>query len=156
MDIRFDDLKALTGLVSDEYGDFGEPLRVTQAMVDQFAELTMDHQWIHVDDQRCRENSPFGGPIAHGFLVLSLVNKLNATAGGPRIVGYGSVINYGADKLRFVGAVPSSCELHARRRIAHVRKKGPGGTQISAETEVWVVGSAKPAMFYRSLALFLP
>lgn len=152
---RFDDLETLQSLVSEELGPFGEPIRVTQAMIDTFAKLTMDEQWIHVDPQRCKRESPFGTTIAHGFLVLSLLTALR-DGSDTRIVGYGSVINYGADKLRFVSPVPSDSLIHARRRIAHVRKKGIGGTQITFESEVRVVGADKPAMLYRSLALFMP
>lgn len=155
MDVRFDDLAALQGLVSEDFGDFGEPLTVTQAMIDRFADLTDDHQWIHVDPERCRLDSPLGTTIAHGFLILSLLTALKPPL-GPRIVGQGSVINYGADKLRFVEPVPSGSDIHARRRIAHVRKKGVGGSQLTFETEIWVVDSAKPAVTYRSLVLFMP
>ena len=153
--VRFDDLEALSALVSDELGPFGEPILVSQAMIDAFAKLTMDEQWIHVDVERCARESPFKTTIAHGFLVLSLVTALKSE-GAAQIVGYGSVINYGADKLRFVSPVPAGSQIHARRRIAHVRKKGIGGTQITFETEVQVVGADKPAMIYRSLALFMP
>jgi acyl dehydratase len=154
-EVRFDDLPALTNLVSEEMGPFGAPLLVSQAMIDAFAKLTMDEQWIHVDPARCAKESPFGVPIAHGFLVLSLTTALKP-GGDTQIVGYQSVINYGADKLRFVSPVPSNSEIVARRRIAHVRKKGVGGTQVTFETEVRVVGFEKPAMLYRSLALFMP
>ncbi len=154
-EVRFDDLEKLQALVADELGPFGEPLLVSQEMIDRFAKLTMDEQWIHVDVARCDKESPFGAPIAHGFLVLSLVTALK-DGSDRRIVGFGSAINYGADKLRFVSPVPAGARIHARRRIAHVRKKGIGGTQITFETEVRVVGADKPAMLYRSLALFMP
>jgi acyl dehydratase len=154
-EVRFNDLETLKTLVSEELGPFGEPIGITQAMIDQFAELTLDKQWIHVDPVRCEKESPYGTTIAHGFLVLSMVSALKSGS-DTRIVGAGSVINYGADKLRFVSPVPAGSEIHARRRIAHVRKKGIGGTQLTFETEVHVVGAEKPAMLYRSLALFMP
>jgi acyl dehydratase len=155
MDVRFDDLEVLQALVSEEPGAFGEPLTVTQAMIDRFADLTDDHQWIHVDAERCRRDSPAGTTIAHGFLILSLLPALKPPL-GPRIVGQGTVINYGADHLRFIEPVPSGSAIRARRRIAHVRKKGVGGTQLTFETEIWVVGRTKPALSYRSLVLFMP
>jgi acyl dehydratase len=155
MDVRFDDRAALQALVSEDFGVFGEPLTVTQEMIDRFAELADDHQWIHVDVERCRRESPLGTTMAHGFLVLGLLTALKPPL-GPRIVGQGSVINYGADKLRFVAPVPAGSAIHARRRIAHVRRKGVGGTQLTFETEIWVVGSTKPALLYRSLVLFMP
>lgn len=153
--VRFDDLEALQTLVSEELGPFGEPMLVSQQMIDRFAELTMDEQWIHVDPERCAKESPFGTTIAHGFLILSLVTALKSGS-DLEITGYGSVINYGADKLRFVSPVPAGSRIHARRRIAHVRRKGPKGTQLTFETEIHVVGADKPAMIYRSLALFMP
>jgi acyl dehydratase len=155
MDVRFDDLDALQALVSEDFGDFGEPLTVTQEMIDRFADLTDDHQWIHVDRQRCQRESPLRTTIAHGFLILSLLTALKPPL-GPRIVGQGSLLNYGADKLRFVAPVPAGSAIHARRRIAHVRKKGVGGTQLTFETEIWVVGQSKPALLYRSLVLLMP
>jgi hypothetical protein len=154
-EVRFDDLEGLQALVSEALGAPGPAKVITQAMIDAFAELTDDRQWIHVDPERCAAESPYGVPIAHGFLVLSLVTALSQ-GGDDRIVGYGSVINYGADKLRFIRPVPAGSTVCARRRIAHVRKKGVGGTQITFETEVWVEGEDKPAMLYRSLALFMP
>lgn len=154
-EVQFDDLATLQTLVSEELGPYGPPITITQEMIDAFGKLTRDEQWIHSDVERCAAESPYGTTIAHGFLVLSLVSALGSGS-DTQIVGYGSVINYGADKLRFVSAVPSNSEIHARSRIAHVRKKGIGGTQITFETEVRVVGADKPAMVYRSLALFMP
>ncbi len=154
-DVRFDDLEALRALVSESFGPFGPSLRVTQAMISAFAALTHDQQWIHVDAERCARESPSRTTIAHGFLLLSLLPAL-ARGGDARIVGQGSVINYGADHLRFMSPVPSESDIHARRRIVHVRKKGLGGVQLTAETEVRVVGADKPAMLYRSLTLFMP
>jgi acyl dehydratase len=152
--VRFDDHEALQALVSPELGPWGEPLTITQEMIDRFADLTGDRQWIHVDVERCRRESPLGTTIAHGFLLLSLLPALAGPGG--QIVGHKTVLNYGADNLRFLSPVPSGSAVHARRRIAHVRKKGVGGTQLTFESEVAVVGAEKPALAYRSLALFLP
>ncbi|MFP6683508.1 MAG: MaoC family dehydratase [Polyangiaceae bacterium] len=153
-EIRFDDLETLQQQISEEYGDFGSPIHVSQAMIDSFAEITMDPQWIHVDVERAMRESPFGGTIAHGFLVLSLMTALQ-DGSDLRVVGYGSAINYGAEKLRFVSPVPADSDIHCRRRVQHVRRKGPG-TQISYDVEVAVVGAEKPALVVRQLALFLP
>jgi acyl dehydratase len=152
-EIRYDDLPALEALVSDGFGPFGRELEVTQRMIDAFAELTGDHQWIHSDVERARRESPFGGTIAHGFLVLSLLGPL-AEGTGPRIVGHRTVINYGAEHLRFVSPVPSASRIHARRRLVAARRKGHG-TQITFETEARVVGGERPALVCRSLVLFL-
>ncbi len=154
MKVRFDDLDALAALVSDELGPFGEPLVVTQEMIDRFADLTGDRQWIHVDVERARREGPFGGTVAHGYLVLGLLTALKS-GGALEIVGYASAINYGLDQVRFVSPVPAGSAIHARRRIAHVRKKGPNGTQVTFESEIRVVGAERPALVCRSLALFL-
>jgi len=153
-EIRFDDLDSLQRLVSDELGPWGPAKRVTQAMIDQFADVTGDHQWIHTDAARARSESPFGTTIAHGFLILSLLPSLR-DGSEIRVTKMSSVINYGADRLRFIQPVPAGAEIHARRRfVAAVAK--PRGTQLCTETEVRVVDSDKPALFYTSLALYMP
>ena len=152
-EVRFDDIPGLEKLISDQHGPFGEPITITQKMIDDFADITQDHQWIHVDPERATKEGPFDGTVAHGFLVLSMVTALGG-GGDNEITGFGSAINYGADKLRFVSPVPADSAIHARRRIDAVRRKGPA-TQVTFETEVWVVGGKRPAMTYRSLALFM-
>ena len=152
--IRFDDINGLRALVSDEYGPFGPALEVTQEMIDRFAELTCDPQWIHVDVERAQRESPFGTTIAHGFFVLSLMAGMT-DGSNVEITGAGLIINYGADKLRFVTPVPSGSHIHMHSRIADVRQRG-GGSLVKAEYEIWVVGADRPALFYRPLSLFLP
>ncbi len=153
-DVRFDDIDGLRAHVTEELGAFGPAKAVTQDMIDQFAELTGDHQWIHVDVDRAKAESPFGTTIAHGFLVLSMLPGL--TAPSPvSITGFGSAINYGADKLRFIQPVPAGSEIQLRRRLADVTAK-PKGTQVTVENEIRVVGSDKPALLYRSIVLYLP
>jgi len=154
-EVRFDDIDALGTLVSDTFEPCGPTLEITQEMIDQFAELTGDQQWIHVDRERCARDTPLGKPIAHGFLVLSLITALTEGAEG-QIVGFGQAINYGSDQLRFQRPVPAGSEVHARRRVVHVRKKGIGGSQITFETQVLVVGDDRPALTYRSIVVFLP
>ena len=155
-EVRFDDLAALQERISEKFSPFGPKLEVTQAMIDAFAKLTRDEQWIHVDVARAARESPFGQTIAHGFLVLSLLPHLTSDEGDERVVGQGSVVNYGADKLRFVSPVLAGQTIHARRRLVHVRRKGPDGTQLTSEVEIWAVDGERPAVVYRSLALFLP
>ena len=75
-EIRFDDVEALQKHVSEDFGAFGESIEVTQEMVNQFADVTGDHQWIHIDVERCERESPFGGPIVHGFFTLSLLPQV--------------------------------------------------------------------------------
>jgi acyl dehydratase len=153
-EIRFDDIEALRGKISDTFGAWGPELTVSQAMINQFAEVTGDHQWIHIDVDRARRESPFKTTIAHGFLVLSLLPTLRA-ASDFALVGFGNATNYGADKLRFVSPVPAGAKIHARTRIVAVEAK-PTGTQVTQEIAVHVVDSERPALLYTMLVLYQP
>src|SRR6185295_8163256 len=92
-DIRFDDIEKLRSKISDTFGEWSEPTEVSQEMINRFAELTGDHQWIHVDVERAKRESPFKTTIAHGFLTLSLLPVLRA-ASDHKVVGYGNATNY--------------------------------------------------------------
>ena len=151
-EIRFDDIAALQRRISDTFGPWGPELTVTQKMINDFAELTGDRQWIHVDVERCKRESPFGGPIAHGFLVLSLLPVLR-TGSEFTLVGFGNVVNYGADKLRFVSPVPAGSKIRAHSRTVAVDAK-PKGTQITSEIAVHVSGNDRPALLYTMLVLY--
>ncbi len=156
--IAFDDIEALRAQVSQEFGDFGESVEVTQEMFQQVADLTGDHQWIHVDVERAKKESPFGGPIAHGFLTLALLPRLSSktpTAGAFVPVGFGNAVNYGSDKLRFLSPVPAGAKVHARMRLAEVTAI-PKGTRVAHEVAVHVVGSDRPAILYGMITLYQP
>lgn len=153
-EIRFDAIEELRSQISEEFGPWGPEMEITQQMINQFADLTGDHQWIHVDVERARRESPFHGPIAHGFLVLSLVPVLRAST-DYRIVGFANTTNYGADKLRFVSPVPAGSRVRARTRLVAVEGK-PKGTQTTQEIAVHVVGSDRPALLYTMLLLYQP
>ena len=113
-EIQFDDIESLQKHVSEEFGPFGSELEVTQAMINQFAEVTGDHQWIHLDVERAKKESPFGTTVAHGFLTLSLLPKMSGGARTSyRLVGYGNAVNYGSDKLRFLSPVPAGSKIHS-------------------------------------------
>jgi hypothetical protein len=151
-EIRFDDLPALKGRVGEEFSPWGRQVQVTQEMIDRFAEVTGDRQWIHIDVERARRESPFGGPIAHGFLVLSLLPVLRERE-DLAIVGYGNVVNYGADRLRFMSPVPAGSVVRARARIVAVEQK-PKGTLVSEEIQVGVLGAETPALSYVMVVLY--
>jgi acyl dehydratase len=153
-EIRFDDIDKLRTKISDDFGEWGPELEVTQDMINKFADLTGDHQWIHVDVERAKRESPFKQTIAHGFLTLSLIPVLRARA-SYHVVGYGNATNYGADKLRFVSPVSAGAKVHARSRLAGVEAK-PKGTQMTTEIAVHVVGSERPALTYTMLVLYHP
>ena len=150
--IRFDDLDAINALASEEFGEFGDAIEVTQEMIQGFADLTGDHQWIHVDVERCQKESPFGGPIAHGFLTLSLLPSLSKTA-GVALSGQTNAVNYGAEGLRFLSPVPAGSKLHARARVVGAVAKS-GGTLLTTEFEIRVVDAEKPAILYKMQVLY--
>jgi hypothetical protein len=152
-EVRFDDIEALRAQISEQYGAWSEPFVVTQEVINRFAELSGDHQWIHVDVERARRESPFGGPIAHGFLTLCLLPRLRPPEGRTRVVGYRNAVNYGADSLRFLAPVPAGASIHARSRLAAVEKR-PNGTLVTTETAAHVVGSERPSLIYRGLVLY--
>jgi len=151
--IRFDDIDGLNALASEEFGPWGPATKVTQEMVDAFADLTGDHQWIHSDVERAKRDSPFGGTIAHGFLTLSLLPAMGAQT--VRITGQSSAVNYGAEKLRFLAPVPIPSELHARGRLVRAEAR-PKGTLVTSEADVSVVGADKPSLLYMMQVLYLP
>ena len=152
-EIRFDDVEALQKHVSEEFGEFGEPVEITQEMVNQFADVTGDHQWIHIDVERCEKESPFGGPIVHGFFTLSLLPMLNGKAQPSyKTTGVKNAVNYGSDKLRFLSPVPVGSQVHARSRLVSV-EAGKKGVRLEQETAIHVVGSERPAVLYNMITL---
>ena len=99
-------------------------MEITQEMVNLFAEATGDHQWIHVDVERAAKESPFGGPIAHGYLTLSLVPRLM-----PEIIefaGFPITVNYGCEKVRFPSPVPVGSRLRATAAVQQVTESPAG------------------------------
>jgi acyl dehydratase len=152
-EIRFDDLDAINAAASEEFGPFGESVHVSQEKIDTFAELTDDHQWIHTDVERCKTESPFGGPIAHGFLTLSLMPPMMRTVPGPTIVGHRAGVNYGAESLRFLAPVPAGSDIAARSRIVGAVER-KNGTLVTSEAAIHVVGAEKPSVLYRLQVLY--
>lgn len=119
---------------------------VTQAMIDQFAEATGDHQFIHVDPERARL-TPFGTTIAHGFLTLSLLPQLAMrTPDAPRLDGVRMGVNYGGNKVRFLAPVPSGARIRGRSTVTEFEEKRPGQYQYTTQTTVEIEGQDKPAM----------
>jgi acyl dehydratase len=151
--IRFDDIEKLRAKISAEFSAWSKPIDVTQEKINQFADVTGDHQWIHVDVERARRESPFKTPVAHGFLTLSLVPAFEI----PRewnVTGFRNVVNYGANKLRFISPVPAGAKVQARARLVVVEAK-PQWTQVTTETQVQVVGQEKPALIYEGIFLYV-
>ena len=152
MAVSIKDIDGLNGLITEEWTDWTEQVEITQEMINTFADVTKDHQWIHVDIEKANAG-PFGGPIAHGFLTLSLVSYFSAQI-SPEIDGVLGALNYGADRLRFLNPVPAGSQVHAHSRVVAVTEK-PTGILLKQEVAVHVVGDEKPAVLYESLGLLL-
>lgn len=119
-------------------------LTVTQNQINQFADCTLDHQFIHVDPEKAKE-SPFGTTIAHGFLSLSLLSHF-AESYSLVIDGCFMGVNYGFNKVRFIAPVPVNSRIRCHAKIAHVVEKNPGQFMITTEVEVEIEGGEKPAL----------
>ena len=122
---------------------------VTQERIDMFAEATDDFQWVHVDTERSARESPFGGTIAHGFLTLSLVPVLRAACLDmpPSRMG----INYGLNKVRFTGPVPSGSRVRAVMKLVKLDTLPDNGTQSQWDLTVYREGSDKPVLIAETL-----
>ena len=141
--------------LSDAIGhDFGwsEPIPVTQDMINAFADLTGDRQWIHVDVEKATKHGPFGGPVAHGFLILSLLAAGTETDGvAPSDAKM--VVNYGLGSVRFPGPVRSGASVRARFKLIGVEQKGPGTQLVKLEATLQADGADKPAVVAEFLAM---
>jgi len=139
--MQITDAAALQALVG------GDPLlspwlEVGASRVQGFADATDDHQWIHLDAERARRESPFGGPIAHGFLTLSLIPVLlGQTVRIRQRLG----VNYGLNRVRFTSPVPVGSKVRARFRVVAVDDAGDGGTQVTWEVTIEREGGDRPA-----------
>jgi acyl dehydratase len=119
---------------------------VTQKMIDTFADATGDHQFIHVDPERAKLSS-FGGTIAHGFLTLSLMPLLAAkTPDAPQVEGVKMVVNYGANRIRFLAPVRSGKRVRGRFKLLSFDEKRPGQWQQTTEVTMEIEGEPKPAL----------
>ncbi|MFD2653076.1 MaoC family dehydratase [Brucella rhizosphaerae] len=118
---------------------------VTQAMIDQFADATDDHQFIHVDPERATKETPFGGTIAHGFLTLSLLSTL-AFEALPMLEGATMGINYGFDKVRFMSPVKTGARVRARFKLANADIRPSGRVVNHYEVTLEVENMVKPAL----------
>jgi acyl dehydratase len=136
----FATLDALKAVVGQEVA-VSDWVMVTQERVNLFADATNDHQWIHVDLERCKTESPFGGPIAHGFLTLSLVSALFEQS--VRMVDANMVVNYGLNKVRFPAPVPVGSRVRARLTLTKVDDID-GGAQLEWTVVVEREGGSKP------------
>jgi acyl dehydratase len=145
-------MKTITGL--DELRDAkGETLgtsdwhEVTQEAIDAFADVTGDHQWIHVDRERAKD-TPFGGTIAHGYYTLALAPMLTGQV--MALDGFAMVINYGANRVRFPAPVPVGSRVRVTVKVADLEDT-PGGAQLTLELTFEVEGGEKPVCVAQTL-----
>jgi len=127
----------------------GEWREVTQEMIDAFAELSGDDQWIHVDVERARSESPFGTTVAHGNLTLSLIDGFRR--GILESTGFKLGVNYGWNKVRFPAPVPAGARVRSRVEVLTVDEVGDGWFQITQRWTVEVEGNEKPACVAESV-----
>ena len=138
--------------VGEELG-VTEWLTIDQDRIDAFADVTLDHQFIHVDPKLAKQ-TPWGTTIAHGFLTLSLLSYFQfETMLAPDNMLM--AINYGTDKVRFLEPVPVGSRIRARSRLVDVTERGPGRWLLKMETTVEIEGVDKPALVAEPLTLFL-
>ena len=140
----FNNLKELEG--ADQ--GYGEWFEVDQNRINDFADATIDHQFIHVDPERALAETPFGGTIAHRFLSLSLLVHLTASlpVAIPKMEGQLMGINYGFEKIRFINPVLAGARIRAQSKISSVELKEPTAVNITRTITVEIEGQNKPAM----------
>jgi acyl dehydratase len=141
------EMKDLPGLVGTEVG-VSDWLEVTQDRVNQFAEATGDHQWIHVDVERATKE--MGGPIAHGYLTLSLIPFLSQ--GLMPVKGVTRGINYGSDKVRFTNMVRIGKRVRLRQKLLSVEERS-GGLQLKNQCTIEIEGEDRPACVAETISM---
>ena len=149
MTTRVQGISGLKELAGQHIG-YSDYVEITQEMVDTFADATGDHQWIHVDVERAKKESPFGGPIAHGYLTLSLIPHLSA--GMLPIKGVTRGINYGSDKVRFTNMVRVGKRVRMRQKLIGAEPKA-GGMQIKNECTIEIEGEERPACVAETISV---
>lgn len=148
--LTFANLTELAAHAGQSLGESGY-MTITQEMVNQFADATGDHQWIHIDTERAARESPFRRTIAHGFLTLSLAPKLMAEIYQVDSVKMG--INYGTNKVRFTNPVPVGSRVRLRAWLHHVEPQQNNGVRAIVEAVFEIEGADKPACVAELISL---
>jgi acyl dehydratase len=134
-----------------------EAVRITQEMVDTHADTTGDAQWIHNDPERAVRESPFGGPVAQGFLLMSLLTRLSSGLSFPAYGPVGMLVNYGFDRVRFLRPVPVGASVALRGTLAEVRPREDGSAVLAVDVELHLQGDeVGPVAIARWLFLAVP
>lgn len=142
-----EDAKALEG---EEVG-LSDWVVIDQHRIDQFAEATADHQWIHVDTERAAKELPNGKTIAHGYLTLALIPALSAKF--IEVENLARVFNFGANKVRFYSPVPAGAKVRARAKVLQARLRG-GALLLTSEVRIEVENERKPACVAEILGMY--
>jgi acyl dehydratase len=146
--VQVDGIEQLQELIGQELGPT-DWLQITQEDIDKFADVSRDHQWIHVDTERAAKESPYGTTVAHGDLTLSLIEHLR-----PQLIrntGVKMGINYGFDKVRFPAAVPAGSRIRARAEVVSVKELGGGWWHVVTKFTVEGEGQDKPVCVAESV-----
>jgi acyl dehydratase len=146
-------IEGLKALLGQRLGP-SEWREVTQEMIDEFAELSGDDQWIHVDIERARNESPFGGTVAHGNLTLSMIDGFRRSL--ITSTGFKLGVNYGWNRVRFPAPVPSGSRIRATAEVTEVEDVGGGWWQIVTRFTIEAEGQDKPACVADSVGRALP
>ena len=147
-------LSDMTEFVGKELG-VSSWVTVGQSQIDQFAECSGDRQWIHVDVERAKRESPYRGTVAHGYLLLAMVAPLSMQVGVlPKDAAAG--LNYGVDKARFLAPVPAGARVRLRVVLVGVEPKGGGQAILKTKGTLEIEGSDKPALVAETLAFLIP
>jgi acyl dehydratase len=146
-----DGLDDLRSRVGQDLGT-SDWLEITQERVNTFADATGDHQWIHVDVERAKAESPFGGPIAHGYLTLALTNLFLPQV--VEVTGISSGVNYGVNKVRFPTPVPVGSRVRGQVTLTAAEEVA-GGVQTTMTITVELEGAEKPACIVEALSRWL-
>ena len=141
--------ESLPSLAGQEIG-VSDWVEITQERINQFAEATGDHQWIHVDVERAKKEMPGGKTIAHGYLTLSLIPWL--TGGMLRVEGVTRGINYGSNKVRFTNMVAVGSRVRARQKLMAAEPRS-GGIQLTNEVTIEIDGQQRPACVAETISL---
>lgn len=127
---------------------------ITQSGVNQFADVTKDFQFIHIDPEKAAQ-TPFGGPIAHGFYTLSLLSHMAESGSGLMVEGAKMGVNYGFNKVRFLNPVHVGARIRARSVLTAVEEKNPGQFILTNDVTVEIDGNSKPALICDWLTLIV-
>ncbi len=145
----FDEIKAAVGT---EVGA-SEWIEITQDRINKFAEATCDEQWIHVDQERAKQELPGGKNIAHGLLSLSLAPLFIRSVMG--LKGLKNTLNYGADRIRYLSPVPAGSKLRGRVTIAEAEEVSPDGLRVNYHLVIEIEGGTRPACVAELIALHM-